>query len=206
MTPHRPGPARRREAGFTLLEILVALVVLGFLMAGLAQGVRFGMQAWEVQTRKIAVGGDLDAVDRALRRLIEQADPGDPTEDSPFAGSAHTLSLVTRLPLAAAGGPTRDAMVGVGIDSGHRLVLRSASQPHAARLGVAPPATQTVLLDNVDYVNFGYWKGGAKPGWATSWGSPELPGLVRVSIGFRPGDGRHWPDLLAQPMRVRASQ
>lgn len=32
-----------REAGFTLLEMLVVLVVLGMLVVGLAQGVRAGL-------------------------------------------------------------------------------------------------------------------------------------------------------------------
>lgn len=193
----------RRDAGFTLLEILVALVVLGFLMAGLSQGVRFGLQAWDVQTRKIAVGGDMDSVDRALRRLIEDADPGEPTQDPTFIGNPHTLSLVSRLPLAASGGPTRDVRIGIGTDGGHRLVLRAVAQPHAELLGRSPGAVQTVLLDNVDHVDFAYWKGGAKGGWVTAWADSDLPGLVRISIAFRRGDRRHWPDLLAAPMKVR---
>jgi general secretion pathway protein J len=202
----RHGISRRHgpSAGFTLLEILVALVVLGFLMAGLSQGVRFGLQAWDVQTRKLAVGSDMDAIDRALRRLIEQADPGEQGQESPFNGGAHTLGMVTRLPASATGGPTPDAKVGIGVDGGHRLVLRSAPQPNAELLGAAPRGSETVLLENVDHISFAYWKGGPKSGWSTTWSDPDLPGLVRISIGFRAGDRRHWPDLLATPMRVRA--
>ena len=33
--------------GFTLLEVLAALAVLGLLLAGLAQGVQFGLRAWD---------------------------------------------------------------------------------------------------------------------------------------------------------------
>jgi general secretion pathway protein J len=33
------------SAGFTLLEILVALIVFGFVMVGLTQGVQFGLHA-----------------------------------------------------------------------------------------------------------------------------------------------------------------
>ena len=36
----------RPANGFTLLELLIALTVLGFLLAGLAQGVHFGLLAW----------------------------------------------------------------------------------------------------------------------------------------------------------------
>ena len=195
-----------RQHGFTLLEILAALVVLGFLMAGLSQGVRFGLQAWDVQTRKIAIGGDMDNIDRALRRLIEQADPGDPTQESSFAGAAHTLAFVSRLPLAATGGLTHDVKVALGVDGRGRLVLRSSPQPHAELLARPPAAAEAVLLENVDHINFAYWRGGPKSGWTPTWTDAELPGLIRVSIGFRKGDRRHWPDLLATPVRVRPDQ
>ena len=193
-----------RQAGFTLLEILVALVVLGFLIAGLSQGVRFGLQSWEAQTRRIAVAGDMDAIDRALRRLIEDMQPGDQLQPNRLQGTAHTIVFQSRLPLAATAGAGRDADVALGVDDRHRLVLRSTPHPHAARLAVALPATQTVLLEHIDHVDFGYWRGtGKAPGWTASWGDPQLPGLVRVRIAFIKGDRRHWTDLLAAPMLDR---
>ena len=39
----------KQDSGFTLMETLVALVVLGFIVAGLAQGLRFGLVAWDRQ-------------------------------------------------------------------------------------------------------------------------------------------------------------
>src|SRR5918997_799427 len=69
------GPTR--QAGFTLLEVLVALAVLGFLTLGLAGGVRFGLGAWDSQARLIDRTGDLDVADRALRRIVAQLVPTD---------------------------------------------------------------------------------------------------------------------------------
>jgi prepilin-type N-terminal cleavage/methylation domain-containing protein len=63
----------RRDAGFTLLEMLVALVVFGLLMAGIAQAMRYGMTAWSAETRQAAAPETMSAVDGALRRLIEHA-------------------------------------------------------------------------------------------------------------------------------------
>src|SRR5439155_22425960 len=59
-----------RQSGFTLLEMLVVLVVLGFLMVGLTQGVRAGLTMWGAQTRRIGETMDLDAGARVLRRLL----------------------------------------------------------------------------------------------------------------------------------------
>ena len=59
-----------RQSGFTLLEMLVVLVVLGFLMVGLTQGVRAGLTMWGAQTRRVGETADLDAGARVLRRLL----------------------------------------------------------------------------------------------------------------------------------------
>ncbi len=71
-----------RQAGFTLLEMLVALVVLGFLMIGLTQGVRAGLALWDAQTRRVGETAELDATARTLRRLLSGIAP------APSAGFA----------------------------------------------------------------------------------------------------------------------
>ena len=59
-----------RGRGFTLLEVLVALTVLGVLMVGLGQGVRLSLALWQAQTRRLAETAELDAGARALRGLL----------------------------------------------------------------------------------------------------------------------------------------
>ena len=71
--------------GFTLLEILVVLAVLGILFAGLAQGGRFVSLAWDRHVRLIEQNADLDTVDRLLRSIIERAKPGSKWEPLEFA-------------------------------------------------------------------------------------------------------------------------
>jgi len=50
-------------AGFTLLEIVVALAVFGFLLLGLSHTVRFGLTAWRQDTRMSEEKTDLEAID-----------------------------------------------------------------------------------------------------------------------------------------------
>ena len=92
----------KRAAGFTLLEVLVALVVFGLLMAGLSQGVRVGLRAWSMQARQSAQWSDLDAVDRTLRGLIARMDPGGQRRDPLLRGGPHAFAFTTELPQAAA--------------------------------------------------------------------------------------------------------
>ena len=65
-----------KAAGFTLLELVVALAVFGFLLVGLSQTVRFGLTAWRQVARISASKTDLEAVDRTLRTVIENLTRG----------------------------------------------------------------------------------------------------------------------------------
>jgi general secretion pathway protein J len=59
-----------QQSGFSLLELLVALLVLGLLVVGLAQGVRAGLTMWSAQTRRLGETAELDAGARVLRMLL----------------------------------------------------------------------------------------------------------------------------------------
>ncbi len=190
----------RRDAGFTLLELLVGLVMLGFILAGLSQGTRFGLQAIGAQTRDIAGRGDLDAVDRALQRLIEAAYPGQPRDPPTFRGGANSLTFVSTLP-AAALLPTREAQVALGVDGSGRLMLRAVPRLPGHQLGPPPAPSETELLRGVDHLEAAYWTRGPNPHWAAGWTTAGLPALVRLRVVFPPGDRRHWPDIVAAPRR-----
>jgi prepilin-type N-terminal cleavage/methylation domain-containing protein len=60
----------KRKRGFSLLEMLVALTVLGLLMAGLNEGVRTGLGLWNAQTRHVGGIAQLDSTARLLRSLL----------------------------------------------------------------------------------------------------------------------------------------
>ena len=199
--------AVRRQAGFTLLEILVALVVLGFLMVGLSEGVRFGLRAWDTETRLVDRRADMDAMERVLRGVIESADPGDFNEPAPFHGKAGTLDLVSRLPMAAGALVTRNAEIGLGVDSKHRLILRWSLHPHAERLAKPVPPQQAVLIEGVDHIAFSYLRAPEQGGgWTEVWEAPTLPLLVRITVSFPKDDRRHWPTIEVAPMLARSEQ
>jgi general secretion pathway protein J len=88
--------------GFTLLEVLIAVLVLGLLILLLDQGFAFGVRAAATQQRAQARHGDLEAVDRTIRNMIGQADPGMLPQTAPFRGTASSLTWATVLPDAAA--------------------------------------------------------------------------------------------------------
>ncbi len=191
----------RRDAGFTLLEILVALVVLSFLMLGLSQGTRFGLQALTAQGRLLEERAELDAVDRTLRRLIERMDPGGPNQAPEIQGGRSALAFTSELPAAAAGA-ARLADVALMLTGG-RLVLRWTPRLNAVRLGPPPAPQEAELLRGVERLEFSYWPATPAEGWVNAWTEGSLPELVRIRLVFPRGDRRRWPDIVAAPLRER---
>lgn len=194
---------RRRQAGFTLLELLVALSVFGFLVLGLAQGIRLGLTAWNAQARTTAASAELDAADRTLRGLIARIDPGVEPRPSGFVGRPDGVTFITELPEAAGAVATRRARVTLGVAAG-QLVLRWTPEPKAQLLGPPPPVQEAVLLERVARIELAYARGiGGRGGWTDSWSDPVPPALVRLRVV--PADGRRdrWPEILAAPMRTR---
>lgn len=197
--------AVKRDAGFTLLEVLVALVVLGFLVAGLTQGTRFGLRALDRGAARAAVAGDLDAVDRVLRRLVEAMEPGNAREPPVVEGDRGAFRIVTDLGAAAAALGDGAAEVRLVVEGG-RLVLRWRPARHVIPLAPPPPPDRAVLLEGVAGLELAYWgpaEAGGAPAWQDTWSRESLPALVRFRLLFPAGTGRRWPDIVAAPRRDR---
>ncbi len=196
----------RRQCGFTLLEILVVVVVLGLLVVGLGHGVRTGLALWDAQQRRVGQTAELDASARILRTLLTgiMAAPtgitGATAANNAFKGDAEHLNFVGDLPTGL--GTTRRADIALGLRKGN-LVLTWTPHLHEIPLGPPPPPTDTELIARVEHLDIAYW-GAATPdqaaAWQTHWDGPAPPQLVRVRLVFGKGDQRRWPDLVAAPI------
>jgi general secretion pathway protein J len=183
-----------------LLEVLVALVVFGVVLAGLTQGVRFGLSAWDRQSRAVDTGRDRDAVDQALRNLVAQLEPAVQID-----GRAHSIGFTSVLP-AAAELPGHMADLLLMVDTRHRLVLRWRPHLHAERFAPAPTPQETVLVEGVTNIGFGYWPRTGSGGWQDTWTDASPPALIRIRVEFLQSDKRHWADIVAVPMRDPVTQ
>ena len=185
--------APRAELGFTLLEVLVALVVLSFIVMGLAGGTWLGERATKAQVRSAAEHQDLQPVDQLLRRLVAGiTKPGDPLLPG-LVGERNGLICVTRDPAPGAGTiPTRvDALV---TRVGHRLLLRWSPHVHGTQLLAQPAPLKDTLMDGVEQIEFSYLAPD-RSSWLSGWNRVDLPALIRIQLYFAPDDPRHWPPI-----------
>jgi general secretion pathway protein J len=190
----------RRSAGFTLLEIIVALAVFGFLLLGLSQTVRFGLTAWRQDARVAEGKTDLEAMDRGLRSVIENLTPGDDAGQAPIDGSENTLTGHTRMRVPGSGLAPIPIEAGLAL-SGTRLVLRWRPYHHWTPLGPTPPPRETDLMTGVARLGFEYWQPSGT--WTSTWHAPDLPLLIRLHITLAGQNAPRWPDIVVAPLLSR---
>lgn len=192
----RPSALKIR-AGFTLIEVLGALAVLGVVMLLLGQGLRFGIDAWTRQTRILATGDDIEPVERLLRRVIGRIDPGGMHGLSPeFHGTPHAVAFTSILPPEAL--PSREADIALAVRPGVGLIL--SWRPHVRGSTGGPDSLVTrAILPGVTGLDLAYM--GAGGIWLSGWDEKGLPKLIRLHLTFASGGGKTWPDIFIAPMR-----
>lgn len=205
-------PPRRAQptfGAFTLLEVMVAVTLLGLLSVGLFDMVRVGVLGWRHVDERGAEAEDAAAVQDVLRRMIDSARPAVATGNGgtglAFRGDAHSLDMIGELPDAIA----------PGLQGRERLFVarhgRSAALMLGWRLDLPGPGggpsreTLVPLIENVAAVRFAYFgppDDGGAAGWNDSWsGRTVLPGLVRIRVTYAADAGprRPLPDFVAAP-------
>jgi general secretion pathway protein J len=192
--------SRGVQAGFTLVELLVAIVVLGILMALLFGGLRFGTRAWEHSDASVSDTDDVRIVQTLFRQEVERACPRRLWQVSPppvdFDGRAQTVTLLALAPLALdIPGCARVSFFAKPVGDSADLLFHI--QP---AVDSGPPRERTIL-HGIAGIEFAYLDGdGGTGAWLPNWTNRRnLPSLVRVRVTFHTGDARIWPELFVSP-------
>ncbi len=195
--------ADKRQAGLTLIELLVALSLLGLLVAALGGALGTGLAGSRALDERVERLEDTRLTQAALRRLLSRARPvqwpdGRDTVAA-FAGGRERLDFLADLP----GWPGRGGLHQLRlVRDGDRLVLlRRITAGEEAGFAFGDVAETSVLMTGVASIRLSYFGAGdgdAPPQWQDAWrGRTGLPRLVRLDVTRT--DGGVWPLLSVAP-------
>lgn len=198
------------EIGFTLVEMLVSLAIIGMAAVILTVGIARISLATQMASR---TGNQLDTLATAQRLLRQRLSLIQPVIDAQvagggldFSGRPDTIDFIG--PVADRAAPDALQHYRLRRDPDGDLVLLALStldprvDPHARQsrgwtaLTLMSGCTQIAIR----YFGQNHLVAAEHAVWQAEWSQRNsLPMLVRISIEFADGDRRRWPDLVVHP-------
>lgn len=176
-------------AGFTLLEVFIAITLLGLLIVIVAGSMRLGYRSLGRGEVKIETLERLKASFMIIDSQVQSTVlPVDPVEgyDISFRGSKDSLAFSSNCSLAGGRRGFVAVVYSVVRYGGNKMALYA--RENAVGIG---GGKDVKLLEGFDEIYFGYFmkeKAGNKEEWVDSWGDGKpLPQKVRVTL-MRPGE------------------
>ena len=197
-----------RQAGFTLVEIMVAMVLLSITMLLLYSGLSFALRAWDAGDINGRRTADRRLGENFLRRELSELFPmrfKDATQlKVAFEGGASRVRFVSsRAPGVQVGGIS---LVGIEVEEDREnraknlVMYRAMPDDEARDFGPLERGERHLLLSGIEQVTFGYFGSEnefAEPKWQDTW---ELPGRIpeMVRIRMQGKDGGALPELVVR--------
>ena len=203
---------RLRQAGFTLLELLIAMTLLGMILVLLFGGLRLGVRSWDASQKQVDSLNSVRSLESFLRRELSLTYPyawkNVPGRQLAFLGERNKVSFVAQLPSRVGGGGLY--LISVALEqraNSQRIVWKhlpvsSQMNDFSALAETSEMVLAASELSNVEEVwltYFGRESEGAPPRWLDRWeNSTRLPMLIRVQV--RLSNNSQWPDFVVAPM------
>ncbi|MEX2644458.1 MAG: prepilin-type N-terminal cleavage/methylation domain-containing protein [Acetobacterales bacterium] len=198
--------AERRQAGLTLIELLVALALLGLIVGALGGALGTGLAGTRSLDRKVERLEEVRLTQATLRRLLESARPVQWQEPGPsggqvvgFDGARERLDFVAMMPAWPAQGGLH--LMRLALEDGRLLLLRRISAGEEPGFDFDRLSERTVLMEGVSALHLSFY--GAETErraarWHDDWqGATALPRLVRIDV--ERSDGGLWPLMTVAP-------
>jgi general secretion pathway protein J len=195
------------QRGFTLIELVLALVLLAAMLAMAWGGFAFALRAWEAGEANGTRTADMRLAESFLRRELTEIFPmrfkDAMTLKFAFEGERDHMRFVSARPP----GITAPGLSLVGLelkpaeDRTSTLVMRRAPPDDEAKdFGPLDAAEATLLIPGLKGAEFSYFGSDSDvntPRWTDSWTTPgRMPLLVRVRLVG--ADGIPMPELVAR--------
>ena len=199
--------SRPNQTGLTLLEVLIALVLLTALVGILFNGLNLFTKSWQKMSARIDENQRWRLVNQFLHRELSSALPlrrdGLEHSDLLFDGDPHTLQFVGPIPShLSRGGPHLIRLSRETADDHYQLVFsytRLATEPNPLGKDLFHDHIyKTILLDDLRVLEFSYF-GNERPSYPNQWhddwiSDSDLPRLVKIRLAPNNSE-RGWPEI-----------
>lgn len=190
------------EDGFTLLELLVAMTLLGLLTVVLFSGLHFGTQVWARSEAATTNANRVQSVQILLERELSHAYPLFVTKDAAdafvaFEGGPHAVTFLGPDP-EGSGAMLRIAVE--AIRNGKGTALQIVAHPELSDSGRETVLAQLDGVRSLDLAYFGATERNVAPAWHDTWrDAKHLPALVRIRATLAIASRATWPSLVIAP-------
>ena len=193
--------------GFTLLEVMLAIVLLALLLAGTWGAIRTTVHAMHSGEAAIDRTNRMRVAEEFMRRQISRILPLSFGQDDStgtnfvFEGSADSMRFVAPMPgYLSKGGPYVQTLQLVGGRGGGKQLVFTDAMLNGFDLAEAKSPTEpAVLLDQIQDGKFEYRTlddQGELTDWSSDWEDPSVtPVMVRIAITMRPEARVVFPDM-----------
>lgn len=188
--------------GFTLLEMLIVLALLGLLATVLTGAIYLGVTARARVTAVTTDEADFVALQRILNNQLSLAYPdwinAGQYQEVDFTGGARQLQFLAPA-LMVQGTGFAAYSLSLGQVNGHSALLLRSSFPAGGNASTLTAEFARGLV-SVSFSYFGLPRDGTTPLWQDSWSMRSTPpGLIAIKIIFPKDDRRVWPVLIIRP-------
>lgn len=206
-TPRLRSGMARRGRGFTLLEVLLAIVLLAVLLAGTYGAIRTAVRATHSGELAIDRTNRLRVAEEFMRHQISRIMPlafgRDDTSNTNyvFEGDARTMRFVAPMPgYLSKGGPYVQTLTFEGNRTGGRQLVFTDSMLNGFDLDDSTEKPEpAVLLDQIADGHFEYRtldENGELTDWSDQWDDPSVtPVMVRVVVDMLPEAQVEFPEM-----------
>jgi general secretion pathway protein J len=204
----RRAPDIQSDAGFTLLELLVTLAVIGFISTMIFGAIFTTRSVARHLVADQSADAEVAAVQTILRNKIEgmRAVPR-PDRAQPVVDVVGTDQVIGFYGTSVASNPSGGLQAFRLLRTATGDLVLFSAPSLTENLDLRSPSitgwNRIRLLTGVQEISISYF--GPAPGesgarWQRFWGeSPQPPMLVRIGVKFAGGDRRSWPELILRP-------
>jgi general secretion pathway protein J len=205
-----PAHARGSAAGFTLVELTIALVLLSLIAAVMFGSLSFAGRSWDAGEAKAMQVSEMRQAEEFLRGQLSSQFPlrAKKALEFPlrFAGARDEIRFAAALPARVAEGGVYYFRLAVVREGDRSRLVQERVIPDPA--GTDEPdfrdAGRSVLAEGIAEIRISYFgrDAGANdadaPTWRDRWDDKQrLPQLVRIDVV--PEKGLPWPPLVVEP-------